>query len=544
MTKPLEPWSAALVLVAAVAVTAASVVGVASPVLAGPVIGSTVAIVVGQALVVALVLGSRRSRPDLGLAATAAVGAVALGLAVTDLQLFARALDADRLDLFRPTAAAAPSPTFGSVALLAGHAAYVVAGVLAAVALARRPSVAVDDAPRRGVLVLLGAAGAAAAVVSPAYVSTDSVFLAPSVLGAPLSLALGYVLAALAVLVVVALAATSPRRDVTRGALVGVALSVLLVVVPRVPAAATAGDRIDVGPGTWLGLVGAALLLAAARPDRTAARPNRTDAAGERRRAAERPRRAPNARLVAGSLLLLSAAAAGAGSVLPVLAASGPIPRIAGLGAVAVSGVVVATVGVLLCLSEFAPSVRPASAPILAAHVALVAVVLQAVVLGVGVDGVRPGLGGWLLGLSVLAAVVAAPALAAAGGSDPVDSDAAERPLLVRAVAWTSAVLIVVGSLLPARSVDGRLGGWIGTWPWGWDVWGRVVFAAVVVTTAAILLRARRSRAVAAAVGTTVGAGGLALAAIVDGAAVGAAITGVGAIVSALLSGLLTRTDE
>ncbi|WP_068360543.1 hypothetical protein [Rhodococcoides kroppenstedtii] len=296
MTKPLEPWSAALVLVGAVAVTAASVVGVASPVLAGPVIGSTVAIVVGQALVVALVLGSRRSRPDLGLAATAAVGAVALGLAVTDLQLFARALDADRLDLYRPTAAAAPSPTFGSVALLAGHAAYVVAGVLAAVALARRPSVAVDDAPRRGVLVLLGAAGAAAAVVSPANVSTDSVFLAPSVLGAPLSLALGYVLAALAVLVVVALAATSPRRDVTRGALVGVALSVLLVVVPRVPAAATAGDRIDVGPGTWLGLVGAALLLAAARPDRTAARPNRTDAAGERRRAAERPRRAPNAR--------------------------------------------------------------------------------------------------------------------------------------------------------------------------------------------------------------------------------------------------------
>lgn len=64
------------------------------------------------------------------------------------------------------------------------------------------------------------------------------------------------------------------------------------------------------------------------------------------------------------------------------------------------------------------------------------------------------------------------------------------------------------------------------------------------MTTAAILLRARRSRAVAAAVGTTVGAGGLALAAIVDGAAIGAAITGVGAIVSALLSGLLTRTDE
>jgi len=49
---------------------------------------------------------------------------------------------------------------------------------------------------------------------------------------------------------------------------------------------------------------------------------------------------------------------------------------------------------------------------------------------------------------------------------------------------------------------------------------------------------------VAATVGTTVGAGGLALAAVVDGAAVGAAITGVGAIVSALLSGLLARTDE
>ena len=544
MTKPLEPSSAALVLVGALGVTAASVVGVASPVLAGPPIGSTVSTALGHALVVALVVASRRSRPDLGLAVTAAVGAVAAGLAVTDLQVFARALDADRLDLFRPAAAAAPSPTIGAAALLAGHVAFVTAGLLAAVALARRPSVVDDDAPRRALLVVLGAAGAAAAVAVPAYVSIDSVFLAPSVLGAPVLSAVGYVSAALAVLVVVALGATSSRRDVTRGALVGVALSVLLVVLPRIPAAAAAGDRIDVGPGTWLGLVSVALLLAAARPDRTGEKD------GERRPSTARPRRAPNARLVAGFLLLLSAAAAGAGSVLPVLDAGGPVPRISGVGAVAVSAVVVATVGVLLCLSEFAPSVRPAAAPILAAHGALVSVVLQAVVLGVGVEGVRPGFGGWLLGLSVLAAVLAAPALAA----DPVDSDPAEsesaefdpaeRAPHLRAVAWTSAGLIVLGSALPARSVDGRLGGWVGTWPWGWDVWGRVVFAAVVLATTAILLRAHRSRAVAAAVGTTVGAGGLALAAVVDGAAVGAAITGVGAIVSALLSGLLARTDE
>ncbi|MGW3484171.1 hypothetical protein ACWDAE_19095, partial [Rhodococcus indonesiensis] len=61
-------------------------------------------------------------------------GFVALGAVLLDVALFTDALDADRLELFRPVTAAGLAAGPGAGVVLAGHLASVVAGVLGAVA--------------------------------------------------------------------------------------------------------------------------------------------------------------------------------------------------------------------------------------------------------------------------------------------------------------------------------------------------------------------------------------------------------------------------
>ncbi|MBY6538288.1 hypothetical protein HQ325_06360 [Rhodococcus sp. BP-349] len=546
--------------VGALAVAAAPYV----PVVGGADVGTPVrgAAVVSTSLwaAIALVLLTRATRPST-LSVLATLGAVALGSIVADVQLFVGAIDADRLELFRPVSAAALKAGPGAVVVTLGHALVVVAGVLATLALAR--SVEWDDldedpvARRSASAVVaagvLGALALAASFLLPAYVSTDAVVLAPAPVAGPVASALGGGLSAVAVLVGVAYAFSSTSRSAAVGALTGVVAASATVVGVRLAAALGAGDRIDLGMGTVVGVGGIAVLgvvtLATARSDRA---PSTTSVPRLARSAAfsDSTRR----HVVAGAVTVLTGVALGVGAVLPLLDVStGAVPTVVGDRAVAAYAVVTVVGGVLLLFSEFAAAVRPAVPLIVTGHLALAAAVLQALVLGVGIEGVSVGAGGWLLVAGTVLGLLTLVLVASAGASerdgvDTSDLAGASRPL--GAALAVAAGIAAVGLLLPQYDVGGETGGWIGALPWGWDVWGRLALVAAVLVGAAVAARARASRAAALQVGSAVALAGVALSPILGcagpgvTASSGAFVTAVGAAASALVTAGFFRTGE
>ncbi|MBM7413695.1 MULTISPECIES: hypothetical protein [Nocardiaceae] len=561
---PVRLGARVLGVVGALAVAAAPYV----PVVGGADVGPPVrgAAVVSSALwaAIALALLVRATRPCT-LPVLATLGAVALGSIVADLQLFVGAIDADRLELFRPISAAALEAGPGAVVVTLGHALVVVAGALAAVALAR--SVEWDDfdedpVARRSasVVVAAGVVGALALAVSfllPAYVSTDAVVLAPAPVAGPVVSALGGGLSAVAVLVGVAYAFSSTSRSAAVGALTGVVAASATVVGVRLAAAVGAGDRIGLGAGTVVGVGGVLALgvvtLATARATSGSTNPESTNSVPRLVRSAA-PSNSTRRHVVAGAVTVLTGVALGVGAVLPLLDVStGSVPTVVGDRAVAAYAVVTVVGGVLLLFSEFAAAVRPAVPLIVTGHLALAAAVLQALVLGVGIDGVSVGAGGWLLVVGTLLGLLTLVLVAAAGASerdgvDTSDLAGASRPLA--AALAVAAGVAALGLLLPQYDVGGETGGWIGALPWGWDVWGRLALVTAVLVGAAIAARARAPRAAALQVGSAVALAGVALSPILGGAgpgvtaSSGAFVTAVGAAASALVAAGFFRTGE
>ncbi|KQU06773.1 hypothetical protein ASG56_03915 [Rhodococcus sp. Leaf7] len=549
----------ALTAIAAAAVSLAPVIGVVRSSDGSAVGGPGTAAALASALVWILVaivalFALARGRTLLAGAVVTAVGAMSLGMAVADLQLFVSAIDADRLELFRPVTAAELSPGPGSVAVVLGHLVVVAAGVLAMVAASRSDDAPFDDGrPASASAVALGIAGAlavAASFVLPSFVSSDPVFLAPALVAGPILLAVGGALCAVTALVACAVALTSSSREVAAGVLAGTALAAASVALVRVVGAGGAGDRIGIAPGPVVGVVGvlalalAALVVARSGGAVESAAPRAARTAGSTSRR----------HMIAGAATVLTGLVLGASALLPLLTApDGRQPAVAGERPVLLFALVTVVVGVVLFFSEFASAVRPAAALIVLGHIALSFAVLQAVVLGVGIDGVGIGSGGWLLLLGVATGVLAVIAIGVAGASerdgvDTSDLDPAARGVAV--AAGIAAAVSVVGLLLPVYDIDGDTAGWIGSLPWGWDVWGRLTLAVAVGVAAVIATRARPARGAALEVGA-----GIALAAVVCSALVGdadAAITpssgalvcGVGAVASALVGGLLFRTGE
>ena len=461
-------------------------------------------------------------------------GAVATGLAVLDVQLFARALDANRLELVRPVTAAELGPGAGAAAVLAGHVLLVVAALVGLVVLRRSgvlddPDVLGDAAGegpvlrRSAPLVCVLAAVAAVVLAGGVFLaplrSSDPVVLVPAVAQSPVAVLVGTAVVAVAVLVALALALVSTSVATASGALAGVALAALSLAAPRLLAGAL-DPRFRVGPGAVLATIGSVGLAACA-----------TGLVVTARRRAER---APAGRapvgpglpgvralhLVVAVAAVLAGLAAVLAAVVPLLSTTGGLvaPEVDSVRVLLAAGVVLAAVGVAM-LAGFGPALRPVAGAGWAGVLVAGGAVLQAVLVATDVAGAGPAGGaatgdgtqppgvGWGAGavLTVLALVLAVVCAAAAGLAGAAERDEVDtsqdvdppRPVVVAAgVAALAAALALALPLYTAAGFtaagitagDPLAGGW------GWDTWSLLVAAVVVVAALAVAVRARRER--------------------------------------------------
>lgn len=452
-------------------------------------------------------------------------GSVAVGAMAADVQLFVGALDADRLELVRPSTAAPLDPGVGAVAVLAGHLLAVVAGVVAVVSLRRSGVLDDPDADTRGgdgraggdgtaagrsggVVVAVAAAAAvvlAAAQLGPALRSTDPVLLTPAPVGAPAAVAASAVLVALAVLVVAALAAVSASLATAAGALAGAGLGALGLAVPRV-AAGLLAPRVSPGWGAVLALAAGAVLVGAAAWAPVAAR-RRRDAPDPS--AVVAPPALPSARRatrVAGAAGLLAGVLAAVGSLLPAFSvpAGVAVPDVAAARMVLLVGVVLAAVaaGVLAGGDGPGADLRP-SLGLLGAGLLVAAGGLgQAVVVGLAAPGVGVGPGPVAVGLAVLLAAVAAAAAGTAGAveRDEVDTSAGPEvgtaPRVLAAVATAGAALLALAPVWtsPTARAPSLLGSSTTGGGPGLDAWALLTAALAVAAAAWVSTASRRRR--------------------------------------------------
>lgn len=470
-------------------------------------VAAVVAAVTALAVPVAAFAAAHRSEIAGG-ALLAGAGAVAAGAALTDLTLFIDAIDANRFELFRPVTAAALTAGPGAAAVLAGHLCSVLAGVAGAITAARAPRT--DGGPvgtRPGTPVVAGIVASAIVVavglLAPVVVSADPVIVARGVLDAPATTAFGGVLAAMLALVTVVWALGSGVAAAAVGALAGTGLAAFALLAPRF-AAGLAGERLAPTAATVAGSIGAVLLLvfAAAIPAATArravraSRPVTPDAA-------QRAGSAGRAHAGAGVLGLVTAALAVAGALLPTLSvpAGRDVPDLPQTHVLLVAGLLLAALSVWLLLSEYAETVRPAVAVPAVAVATTAAAVLQAWVVAAELPGVGAGTGtAVVFGAAVGAAVTGAAVIAAgAAERDRVDTSV-DRVVSspTRVVVAAAAVVSVVGLAAPLYHGAGS----VLSYPWGYDLWGRLLLAVAVVVAAAVAVRSRPARGGALLLGT------------------------------------------
>ena len=495
----------------------------------------------------------------------AGAGAVSVGAVVLDTQLWTDAIDANRLELFRPTTAAELAAGSGAYAALAGHVLIAFAGLLGMVAVHRmslmdgygdaRSSEQVGRATGARVGFLPSAVAVIAAVVlvgalfAPAFVSEDPVILVQTVVESDLAASAGAGLIAAAVLIVVASALASISPPVASGALVGAGLFALGVVGTRLVAGLAAGERIQPGPGAVWGTVGAGVLvlvgacipmidrardgrilktLAAASPSApTQGAPGKAgvvtpSAKGVAKAALRAEAAAARARIArwhvaAGIAGIVTAALAVAGALLPVLDTPAGItrPDVYATRVVLVAALVLVVGCVWLLLSEFASAVRPAVGVLWVTIPFSVASVSQSVVLATDVPGIGAGAGAVLLWCAAVTAGIAGVLTWFAGSAEREEIDTSEEPstsIAVLAVGGLGAVAAVVGLGLPLfHGTDARGDDYapasFAEFPWNLDVWGRVLLGVAVVLAVIVASRARPARAVALLLGSAVAVG-------------------------------------
>ncbi|MFC9786647.1 hypothetical protein [Rhodococcus sp. NPDC127528] len=536
--------AAAAGLCGAVLVALAAPIGVVRPEAGSAVLAATVvAVFCAAAAPVAALIVVRRA-PAVAGALTAGAGAVALGLLVLDLQLWARPVDANRLELFRPLTAAHLTAGPGASAMLAGHALGVLGGLLGLLTVARashddgyghsdypdHEGASVGRRVGAGLSAVIAVAALAFAVASLAEPlrSSDPVLLVHPLLGAPPATAIGTAFVAVAVVVVVAGSLVSIEPGVAAGALVGAGTAALGLSGVQLAAGVAAGDGVGFAPGAAVASAAAAVLVlagasvpavAAARSRRGIAAltkgvgvessvsagrrsgaPSKAKAlaaaeAAARARVNRWHRRAGLAGIAAGLLAVV-------GALLPVLAVPDgfPQPQILATRVVLVAAAVLAVASVWLFLSEFAGLVRPAVGVLWAALVAAVAGVLQSVVVASDLPGVGPGPGAWVLGPAAVAAAAAGLLAWCAGSAEREGIDTSvdvppRRAVLVIGV--PAAAVSVVALALPLYRGAGYGPDSVVHWPWGWDMWGRALLAVVVAVAVWVAAKARPARAAA-----------------------------------------------
>lgn len=465
-------------------------------------------------------------RPALAGALTAGYGAVSVGLLVLDLGLVNSPIDANRLELFRPTTAESLQAGLGTYLLIAAHALAVVGGLFGLLAINRASfddgyghSTRADltgraSAARIGGLAALVAAvaavvGAASMFAAP-YDSIDSIVLVPAVVDAPLTTAIGSAVVALAVLVVVAAALASISPTVAAGATLGAGLGLLGLSGSRVIAGVGSGPTIDPSVGAWIGAAAAIVLVAVGLLviPLSALRDRRSGAARiERADLAKSGGAAMRWHVAAGSAGVLAGVLLCAGGLLPVLEVPDGLPNLTILATriAVIAGFLLVVVSVPLFFSLFASVVRPATGVLAVAAVMAAAGVLQSVVLATDIDGIALGTGGVATLLAVLAALACGAAVLLAGSAerDDVDTSDSDFDGRIASVAVLGAIVSAVGLALPLyRGADVTAPALLEL-PWGWDGWGQALLAVALVGSAVVAARSRPQR------GTALLAGGV-----------------------------------
>lgn len=488
----------------------------------GPGVTSAAVVAAASSVAVALMaVVAGLVRPALSGALTAGYGAVAVGLTVLDVGLVGSPIDANRLELFRPTTAEALTPGIGAYLVIASHGFAVLGGLIGLRAIDRasfddgyghsaRPDMAGRASaskigPLLSVVAVAAALVAATAMFTAPYSSTDSVVLVSAVVQSVWSTAIGSGLVALAVLVVVAAALASISPSVATGAVVGSGMGVLGLFAGRVVAGAASGPGIDSSVGSASGAVGALVLVAAGVLVLPAAALRERHAV----RDAEASPRTPVAtnghvmrwHVSAGVCGVVSGVFLVGGGLLPVLTVPDGLPNpiiLAGRVA-AIAAVLVVLASVPMFFSLFAATVRPALGIVAVAAAMAGAGVLQSVVLATDIDGIAVGPGGISTVIGVLAALACGGATMVAGSAERDDVDTSDLPLHrpTAILAFTGAVLGAAGLALPLyRGSDGTAAS-IFEIPWGWDVWGRMAVAVALLASAAVAGRARPARGAA-----------------------------------------------
>ncbi|MFD4368465.1 hypothetical protein [Rhodococcus sp. NPDC058521] len=488
-------------------------------------------------------------------------GVVALGAAVSDAQLWTDAVDANRLELFRPETAVELGPGPGAYAVLAGHLLMVFGGVLGLFAVHRaslvdgygsaRSSEQVGRATGARIGFLLSALVVLAGMVfgtalfAPALESENPMILVPAVVDSDVTASAGAGIAAVAVLLVVASALASIAPAVSAAAIVGSALAALALVGTRLVASLSVDDRIEPGAGSVLGTAAAVVLVIAGlavvpvdrirdrRILRTLAVSTDAEAAATSKKGAV----APSAKGVAKAAMRAEAAAAaqrrtrwhvatgtlgvvvgiltGLGSLLPTLDVDATdsvdsTPQIYATRLVLVAGVVLVLASVWLWFSEFAAALRPVVGVVWVAAPFAVTGVTASVVTAADVPGVSIGIGVVVMWVAAAGAVVVGffTGLAGSAEREEIDvSDDRSANITLLLVGGLGVAAFVVGLGLPLyRGVDVRGDEYVATtladFGRGLEWWGPAMLAVAAIVALIVASRSRPARAAALLLGS------------------------------------------
>lgn len=482
------------------------------------------------AAALACVVGGRMTA-----AAGVLVGAAALapGRAVLDLQFVVDPSVTTRPELYLATDLASPPPSVGLWLLLAGHAATVVAGVLAASAAGQAGSLVDEPGGRQATsadarwrqrwllaVVFAGIVSAFGLLMAP-VASEDPYLLARNAFEGPLVAMAGSLLLACAVPLTAALMMTS-RGDgaFARGGLVGLAVSVAGMAVPNLVAGVSI-EAAGASAGPVVTLAGGAGLLVVAstrqRPggDDVEGKGGGTDAedAGDRAGGVRVPGQG-RLQVATGVLAMLTAAAAAAGAQAAQLSMPGdaPAPESPSRGLLLTAGLLVGFLGLGMLVPRLAPLVRPvlsvAWAGVLLAGTAVLDTAIAATNLPAAVSAGPGVLWTWL---AMLAAAVVACCSVVTGvverdndnttdrtGDDGGTPAAAGVNMLAPLAA--AAVLAVAGFGTPVLTAPGFVAP--GLWSnFGTPSWGLLVGLLTVLGALALAARSRPAHATGLLVG-------------------------------------------
>ncbi|MCX2731399.1 hypothetical protein OOZ19_14225 [Saccharopolyspora sp. NFXS83] len=478
------------------------------------------------ALIPAVLAGlSWRARPALAAAVLLGPAVLAPGRLAHDAQLVVDAGLAARPELLLPDTLDPLAPAFGTWVLLAGHVLTLVAGGLALIAgrglfehaagtsFGGDPfsGLSVSDgsphgspgadvagtasaagARRQGLLALVLCATAVAAVglLMGPFTSDDPYLLAKSVVDAPVAVAVGSLLLAIAVPAAAAFTAGSTDPELVRGGLLGLAAGLAAAVVPPLLSVAVL-PRLQLGWGPVLGLAAALALVALAvaggrNPDR-----DRGDVA--------LPALTKLLR-TSGVLALAAGALAIASALLPHLEMPSWVddPSLYPARLLWPGGLVLVLLGAGLLVPRIAPAVRPALTVAWAMLPLAGAAALDTVLTSTQVAGANAGPGAWTSGAAMALAALAAIVAALAGGVERDDVDLTERDWrpVVAVPAGISALLGLAAVLLPVLAAPDYTAPGVFT-EFGTTSWGLIGAGAAVLTAAVLAARSRPARAVA-----------------------------------------------